>query len=41
MCAKAAVERDPQKLLELAKQINDLLIGKQRRLEGSADKKPK
>jgi hypothetical protein len=33
LCAKAAVEQDPAKLLELTRQINDLLLGKQRRLE--------
>jgi hypothetical protein len=33
LCAQAAVEQDPQKLLELTRQINDLLLGKQRRLE--------
>jgi hypothetical protein len=29
---QAAVEQDPQKLLELAKEINDLLEAKERRL---------
>jgi hypothetical protein len=33
LCEQAAVEKDPQKLLELTKRINDLLLGKQRRLE--------
>jgi hypothetical protein len=38
LCAEAAVEQDPQRLLELTRQINDLLLGKQRRLERSDDK---
>jgi hypothetical protein len=33
LCAQAAVEQDPQKLLELTRRINELLLGKQRRLE--------
>jgi hypothetical protein len=33
LCAQATVEQDPQKLLELTRQINELLLGKQRRLE--------
>ena len=33
LCAQAAVEQDPQRLLELTREINDLLLGKQRRLE--------
>ena len=37
LCAQAAVEQDPQKLLELVKQINELLSEKQKRLE--AEKK--
>jgi hypothetical protein len=32
LCAQAAVEQDPQRLLELAKEINDLLEEKERRL---------
>jgi hypothetical protein len=32
LCAQAAVEQDPQKLLKLAKEINDLLEAKERRL---------
>jgi len=32
LCAQAAVEQDPKKLLELAKEINDLLEEKERRL---------
>jgi hypothetical protein len=35
LCEQAAVEQDPQKLLELTKQINDLLLGKQHRLDAS------
>jgi len=33
LCAQAAVEQDAQKLLELTRRINELLLGKQRRLE--------
>jgi hypothetical protein len=33
LCEQAAVEKDPKKLLELTKEINDLLLGKQHRLE--------
>jgi CheY-like chemotaxis protein len=33
LCEQAAVEQDPAKLLELVKQINDLLSSKQQRLE--------
>ena len=33
LCRRASVEQDPLKLLELTKKINDLLLGKQRRLE--------
>ena len=32
LCAQAAVEQDPQRLLALVKQINDLLEEKERRL---------
>lgn len=32
LCAEAAVEQDPAKLLELVKQINELLVQKERRL---------
>ena len=38
LCAQAAVEQDPRKLLELTRQINDLLLGKQRRLQRPDDK---
>jgi hypothetical protein len=34
LCEQAAVEKDPNKLLALTKKINDLLLGKQRRLDG-------
>jgi hypothetical protein len=37
LCEQAAVERDPQRLLELTREINDLLLGKQRRLERRDD----
>jgi hypothetical protein len=30
---QVAIEKDPNKLLELTKQINDLLLGKQHRLK--------
>ncbi|MGC1906011.1 MAG: hypothetical protein WA715_19490 [Candidatus Acidiferrum sp.] len=33
LCEQAAVEQDPQRLLELTRGINNLLLGKQRRLE--------
>jgi hypothetical protein len=36
LCEQAAVEQDPKKLLELTRQINELLLGKQRRLSGEA-----
>jgi hypothetical protein len=32
LCAQAAIEQDPKKLLELAREINDLLEEKERRL---------
>jgi hypothetical protein len=34
LCEQAAVEQEPAKLLGLTKEINDLLIGKQHRLDG-------
>jgi hypothetical protein len=34
LCEQASVEQDPQKLLELTKKINELLLGKQKRLDG-------
>lgn len=33
LCEQAAAEQDPKKLLELTRQINDLLLGKQHRLD--------
>jgi hypothetical protein len=33
LCEQAAIEQDPQRLLELTREINDLLLGKQRRLD--------
>jgi hypothetical protein len=38
LCELASNEQDPQKLLELTREINDLLLGKQRRLERPDDK---
>jgi hypothetical protein len=38
LCEMAAQEQDPQKLLELTRKINDLLLGKQRRIERPDDK---
>jgi len=32
LCAQAAVEQDPEKLMELVREINDLLEEKERRL---------
>jgi hypothetical protein len=37
LCEEAAREQDPKRLLELTREINDLLLGKQRRLERSDD----
>lgn len=36
LCAQAAVEQDPQKLMELVKEINRLLDEKQSRLNRTA-----
>jgi hypothetical protein len=36
LCAQAAIEQDPQKLLDLARKINELLLGKQNRLNQDA-----
>jgi len=33
LCEEAVKEQDPRRLLELTREINDLLLGKQRRLE--------
>jgi hypothetical protein len=42
LCAQAAIEQDPQKLLELTRKINELLLGKQSRLnrESSSTAEP-
>jgi hypothetical protein len=32
LCEQAAIEQDPQRLLELMREINDLLEAKERRL---------
>jgi hypothetical protein len=37
LCEEAAVEQDPQRMLKLISEINDLLLGKQRRLERPDD----
>jgi hypothetical protein len=37
LCEEAAKEQDPQRLLELTREINDLLLGKQRRLDRPDD----
>jgi len=34
LCSQAAVEQDPQKLMALVKEINELLSQKERRLKG-------
>jgi hypothetical protein len=35
LCAQAAVEQDPDKLMRLIAQINQILEAKERRLKGS------
>jgi hypothetical protein len=40
LCEQAAVELDPLRLLELVKQINDLLEQKERRLKEKQLKEP-
>jgi hypothetical protein len=40
LCELAAKEQDPQKLIELTREINNLLLFKQNRLSDGADKKP-
>jgi hypothetical protein len=35
LCAQAAVEQDPRKMLELVRQINELLEAKQKRLSNA------
>jgi hypothetical protein len=39
LCELAAKEQDPQKLLELTREINNLLLFKQKRLRGDANNK--
>jgi hypothetical protein len=43
LCAQAAVEQDPKRLLELVKEINRLLDARRQRLfnEGERNSKPK
>jgi hypothetical protein len=36
LCEQASIEQDPKKLLELVKEINDLLAKKQNRLDKEA-----
>jgi hypothetical protein len=40
LCELAAKEQDPQKLLELTREINNLLLFKQKRLTGETDNNP-
>ena len=40
LCEKAANEQDPEKLMDLVKQINDLLEAKERRLRGTTQNNP-
>jgi hypothetical protein len=40
LCELASKEQDPQKLIELTREINKLLLFKQHRLAGDTDKKP-
>ncbi len=40
LCELAAKEQDPQKLLELTREINKLLLFKQHRLDAEGNKKP-
>ena len=39
LCELAAKEQDPQKLIELTREINKLLLFKQNRLSGETNKK--
>jgi hypothetical protein len=39
LCEQAAIEQDPKKLLELVREINDLLAKKRDRLDKEASKK--
>ena len=41
LCEQAAGEQGPRKLHELTKQINDLLLGKQHRLDTAAEEPKK
>ncbi len=38
LCAQIAVEKDPQIFTKLVEQLNDLLEGKERRLEENSNK---
>jgi hypothetical protein len=38
LCELAAKEQDPQKLIELTREINNLLLFKQKRLKGEGNK---
>jgi hypothetical protein len=40
LCAQAAVEQDPKRLLELVKEINRLLGARRQRLSNEVDNKP-
>lgn len=40
LCEKAANEQDPEKLMVLVKEINDLLEAKERRLRGESQTAP-
>jgi hypothetical protein len=40
LCELAAKEQDPQKLLELTREINNLLLFKQKRLTGKQNQNP-
>jgi hypothetical protein len=40
LCAQAAVEQDPKRLLELVKQINRLLGARRQRLSNEVDSNP-
>jgi len=38
LCAQAAIEKDPVRLIELAKEINQLLIEREARLKKNRDR---
>jgi hypothetical protein len=40
LCELAAKEQDPQKLLELTREINNLLLYKQKRLKSNENQTP-